>query len=257
VAAHREVDRLPLVIVAAGQRVTDHAFPQGGSLDAQALTGAIDQGWAGALRPVAAVIAQLGEFLDGEVTAGRGYLPSEENVFRAFESPFAEVRVLIVGQDPYPGLGHPIGLSFAVDGAVRPIPRSLWNIYKELRSDVGVTPPEHGDLSAWTRRGVMLLNRVLTVQPGKSGSHRRRGWETVTATAIHALADRGGPLVAILWGKDAIALEPMLGSVPVIKSVHPSPLSAGGGFFGSHPFSRANASLVEQGAEPIDWTIPA
>jgi uracil-DNA glycosylase len=221
------------------------------------LTGSIDPGWATALRPVAGVIAKLGGFLDGEVAAGRGYLPSEENVFRAFRYPFADVRVLIVGQDPYPSLGHPIGLSFAVDRAVRPIPRSLWNIYKELRSDVGVTPPEHGDLSGWTNQGVMLLNRVLTVQPGRSGSHRRMGWEAVTATAIHALADRGGPLVAILWGKDAIALEPMLGAVPVIKSVHPSPLSAGGGFFGSHPFSRANASLLSQGAQPIDWTIPA
>jgi uracil-DNA glycosylase len=222
-----------------------------------ALTESIDSGWAAALAPVAAVIAKLDEFLEGEVAAGRGYLPAEENVFRAFTYPFADVRVLIVGQDPYPSLGHPIGLSFAVDRAVRPIPRSLWNIYKELRSDVGVTPPTHGDLSAWSDQGVMLLNRVLTVQPGKSGSHRRKGWEAVTATAIHALADRGGPLVAILWGKDAIALEPMLGSVPVIKSVHPSPLSAGGGFFGSHPFSRANAALVAQGADPIDWTLPA
>ena len=221
------------------------------------LTGSIDPGWATALRPVAGVITKLSEFLEREVAAGRGYLPSEENVFRAFRYPLADVRVLIVGQDPYPNLGHPIGLSFAVDRAVRPIPRSLWNIYKELRSDVGVTPPEHGDLSRWTNQGVMLLNRVLTVQPGRSGSHRRMGWEAVTATAIHALADRGGPLVAILWGKDAIALEPMLGAVPVIKSVHPSPLSAGGGFFGSHPFSRANESLVAQGAQPIDWTIPA
>jgi uracil-DNA glycosylase len=246
-----------VVVAAAGHHVTDPASPHGGPITPQALTGSIDQGWATVLEPVAGVITKLGEFLDGEVAAGRGYLPSEENVFRAFRYPFAGVRVLIVGQDPYPGLGHPIGLSFAVDRAVRPIPRSLWNIYKELRSDVGVAPPPHGDLSAWSDQGVMLLNRVLTVQPGRSGSHRRTGWEAVTATAIHALADRGGPLVAILWGKDAIALEPMLGDVPVIKSVHPSPLSAGGGFFGSHPFSRANASLIVQGSQPIDWTIPA
>lgn len=220
------------------------------------LTELIDPGWAEALEPVAPTIATLGEFLRTEVADGRGYLPAGENILRAFVAPLSKVRVLIVGQDPYPSLGHPIGLSFAVDAAVRPIPRSLWNIYKELRSDVGVTPPPHGDLSAWVDQGVMLLNRVLTVQPGKPGSHRRKGWETVTATAIHALVDRGGPLVAILWGKDAIALEPMLGSVPVVKSVHPSPLSAGGGFFGSHPFSRTNALLVQQGAEPIDWTLP-
>jgi uracil-DNA glycosylase len=223
----------------------------------QPLADLIDPGWADALEPVAGTIATLGEFLRTEVAEGRGYLPAGENILRAFTYPFADVRVLIVGQDPYPSLGHPIGLSFAVDPAVRPVPRSLHNIYKELRSDVGVAPPPHGDLSAWSERGVMLLNRVLTVQPGRSGSHRRKGWEAVTATAIHALVDRGGPLVAILWGKDAIALEPMLGPVPVVKSVHPSPLSAGGGFFGSHPFSRTNALLEAQGAEPIDWSIPS
>jgi uracil-DNA glycosylase len=223
----------------------------------QPLADLIDPGWADALEPVAGTIATLGEFLRAEVAEGRGYLPAGENILRAFTYPLADVRVLIVGQDPYPSLGHPIGLSFAVDRAVRPVPRSLHNIYKELRSDVGVEPPPHGDLSAWSEQGVMLLNRVLTVQPGRSGSHRRKGWETVTATAIHALVERGGPLVAILWGKDAIALEPMLGSVPVVKSVHPSPLSAGGGFFGSHPFSRTNALLEAQGAVPIDWSIPA
>jgi uracil-DNA glycosylase len=223
----------------------------------QPLADLIDPGWADALAPVAGTIATLGEFLRTEVAEGRGYLPAGENILRAFTYPLADVRVLIVGQDPYPSLGHPIGLSFAVDRAVRPVPRSLHNIYKELRSDVGVEPPPHGDLSAWSEQGVMLLNRVLTVQPGRSGSHRRKGWEAVTATAIHALVERGGPLVAILWGKDAIALEPMLGSVPVVKSVHPSPLSAGGGFFGSHPFSRTNALLEAQGAPPIDWSIPA
>lgn len=216
----------------------------------------MDPGWAEALEPVSGTIAALGDFLRAETAAGRGYLPAGENVFRAFSYPFADVKVLIVGQDPYPSLGHPIGLSFAVDRAVRPVPRSLRNIYKELRSDVGVEPPAHGDLSAWSGRGVMLLNRVLTVQPGLSGSHRRKGWEAVTATAIHALVERGGPLTAILWGKDAIALAPILGSVPLVKSVHPSPLSASGGFFGSHPFSRTNASLLVQGADPIDWNIP-
>lgn len=224
---------------------------------AKSLTELVDPGWAAALEPVSTTIASIGDFLREEVAQGRGYLPHGEDVLRVFVAPFSDVRVLIVGQDPYPSLGHPIGLSFAVDKAVRPVPRSLHNIYKELRSDVGVEPPIHGDLSAWVDQGVMLLNRVLTVQPGYPGSHRRKGWETVTATAIHALVERGGPLVAILWGKDAIALEPMLGSVPVVKSVHPSPLSAGRGFFGSHPFSRTNALLQDQGAKPIDWSIPA
>jgi uracil-DNA glycosylase len=224
---------------------------------ARPLTDLMDPGWAAALQPAAGPIAALGVFLRGEAAEGRGYLPAGENIFRAFTLPLADVRVLIVGQDPYPTPGHPIGLSFAVDRSVRPVPRSLQNIYRELRDDVGVEPPPHGDLSAWSRQGVMLLNRVLTVRPGASGSHRRKGWETVTATAIHALAERGGPLVAILWGRDAITLESMLAPVPVIKSVHPSPLSAAGGFFGSKPFSRANALLVAQGAAPIDWSLEA
>jgi uracil-DNA glycosylase len=217
----------------------------------------IDPGWAEALRPVAGPIAELGDFLRAESAAGRDYLPAGENVLRAFTLPLEDVRVLIVGQDPYPTPGHAVGLSFAVDRGVRPVPRSLQNIYRELHDDVGVDPPPHGDLGAWAEQGVMLLNRVLTVQPGLSGSHRRKGWEAVTATAIHALAERGGPLVAILWGRDAISLEHMLAPVPVIKSVHPSPLSASGGFFGSKPFSRANQLLREQGAQPIDWSLPA
>jgi uracil-DNA glycosylase len=217
----------------------------------------IDPGWAEALRPVAGTIAELGDFLRAESAAGRDYLPAGENVLRAFTLPLEDVRVLIVGQDPYPTPGHAVGLSFAVDRGVRPVPRSLQNIYRELHDDVGVDPPPHGDLGAWAEQGVMLLNRVLTVQPGLSGSHRRKGWEAVTATAIHALAERGGPLVAILWGRDAISLEQMLAPVPVIKSVHPSPLSASGGFFGSKPFSRANQLLREQGAQPIDWSLPA
>lgn len=215
----------------------------------------IDPGWAAALEPVSANIADLGEFLRGEVTAGRGYLPSGQNVFRAFTYPLASVRVLIVGQDPYPTPGHPIGLSFAVDRAVRPVPRSLQNIYTELRDDLGIVAPPHGDLSAWAEQGVMLLNRVLTVRPGASGAHRGAGWEAVTEAAIRALVARGGPLVALLWGSDAIALEPMLGSTPVVKSVHPSPLSASRGFFGSKPFSRVNALLLAQGAAAIDWSL--
>lgn len=212
--------------------------------------------WAVALEPVADKIAAMGDFLRHELAAGRSYLPSGPNVLRAFTRPLADVRVLIVGQDPYPTPGHAIGLSFAVDRGVRPIPRSLHNIYQELHSDLGISTPEHGDLSAWADAGVLLLNRVLTVRPGTPGSHRRRGWEVVTEQAIRALIARGGPLVAILWGRDAQSLRPLLGQVPAICSVHPSPLSASGGFFGSRPFSQANAALQTQGADGIDWSLP-
>jgi uracil-DNA glycosylase len=226
-----------------------------------ALSGLVEQGlmapdWAEALAPVDARITRMGEFLRDELAAERGYLPAGRDVFRAFQRPLAEVRVLVVGQDPYPTPGHPIGLSFAVDPHVRPIPRSLANIYQELRTDLGLEPPQHGDLTAWSERGVMLLNRVLTVRPGLSGSHRGRGWEEITGCAIEALVRRGGPLVAILWGRDAQTLKPHLGSVPWVESVHPSPLSASRGFFGSRPFTRVNRLLVEQGGEPMDWSLP-
>ncbi|WP_375482770.1 uracil-DNA glycosylase [uncultured Jatrophihabitans sp.] len=221
----------------------------------RALSEILDPGWAVALEPVADRIAAMGQFLRDEVAAGRRYLPAGENVLRAFTQPFDDVRVLIVGQDPYPTPGHPIGLSFAVERDVRPIPRSLTNIYRELRSDLGVEPPVHGDLTSWTQHGVLLLNRCLTVAPGASASHRGKGWEAVTDQAIRALVARDRPLVAILWGKDAQTLRPLLGDTPRVESVHPSPMSADRGFFGSKPFSRANASLVERGAEPVDWTL--
>lgn len=226
------------------------------TLEELAADGLVDPAWADALAPVAPRIAQLGEFLRAETAAARGYLPSGRHVLRAFGMPLDEVRVLIVGQDPYPTPGHPIGLSFAVDPHVRPVPRSLQNIYRELRDDLGIEPPAHGDLSAWSRAGIMLLNRVLTVRPGAPASHRGKGWEEVTDHAIRALVARGTPLVAILWGRDAQNLRPLLGSTPVIESVHPSPLSASRGFFGSKPFSRANALLAEQGAAPVDWRLP-
>ncbi len=227
------------------------------SLDELAADGLIDPGWARALAPVAPRIAALGDFLRAETASGRGYLPSGDRVLRAFNAPLDDVRVLIVGQDPYPTPGHPIGLSFAVDPHVRPVPRSLGNIYRELHDDLGVTPPEHGDLTHWSRSGVMLLNRVLTVQPGAAASHRGKGWEEVTDHAIRTLVARGTPLVAILWGRDAQGLKPLLGDTPLIESVHPSPLSASRGFFGSKPFSRANALLTAQGAAPLDWSLPA
>src|SRR3954452_7769653 len=215
----------------------------------------VEAGWAEALAPVEERISAMGEFLRAEIAAGRQYLPAGDNVLRAFTQPFADVRVLIVGQDPYPTPGHPIGLSFAVERDVRPLPRSLQNIYRELRTDLGLTPPEHGDLTAWTRHGVLLLNRCLTVGPGSPASHRGKGWEAVTEQAIRALVARGTPLVAILWGRDAQTLRPLLGPVPAIESAHPSPMSADRGFFGSRPFSRANKLLVEQGAEPVDWSL--
>jgi len=227
----------------------------GKSLDQLAAEGAMDPGWARALAPVAPNIAAMGDWLRAEVAAGRGYLPAGPNVLRAFSYPLDAVRVLIVGQDPYPTPGHPIGLSFAVERHVRPVPRSLQNIYRELREDLGVPTPEHGDLTAWSEHGVMLLNRVLTVRPGAPASHRGKGWEAVTEHAIRALVARGGPLVAILWGRDAGTLRPLLGQTPVVASAHPSPLSASSGFFGSRPFSRANALLQQQGAEPVDWSL--
>ncbi len=216
----------------------------------------MDPGWAQALAPVEERIAALGDFLRAEVAAGRGYLPAGEHVLRAFTQPLDRVRVLVVGQDPYPTPGHPIGLSFAVAPDVRPVPRSLQNIYRELCADVGCAQPSNGDLTPWTEQGVLLLNRVLTVRPGGSAAHRGKGWEEVTDAAIRALVARGGPLVAILWGRDAQNLEPLLGDVPRIKSAHPSPMSADRGFFGSRPFSRANELLVQQGGSPVDWSLP-
>jgi len=230
---------------------------------AEPLRNIIDPGWADALEPVAGRIAAMGDFLRAEVAAGRGYLPSGENVLRAFKQPFSGVRVLIVGQDPYPTPGHAVGLAFSVAPQVRPLPPSLVNIFREYSEDLGYPTPATGDLTPWTERGVLLLNRVLTVQPGKPGSHRGRGWEEVTEQAIRALAARkaaagagGEPLVAILWGRDARTLAPLLEGVPRTESAHPSPYSAASGFFGSRPFSRANQLLEQEGAEPVDWKLP-
>ncbi|MCP2169922.1 Uracil-DNA glycosylase [Goodfellowiella coeruleoviolacea] len=216
----------------------------------------MEAGWAEALAPVADRIAAMGEFLRAEVAAGRRYLPAGDNVLRAFRQPFHGVRVLIVGQDPYPTPGHAVGLSFSVAPDVSPLPKSLINIFQEYTDDLGYPQPSNGDLTPWAERGVLLLNRALTVRPGKANSHQGKGWEEVTEQAIRALVARDEPMVAILWGRNARNLRPMLGSVPCIESAHPSPLSASNGFFGSRPFSRANALLVEQGAEPLDWKLP-
>jgi uracil-DNA glycosylase len=215
----------------------------------------LDPGWGRALAPVAQNVAAMGEFLRAEVAAGRTYLPAPDRILRAFQQPFEDVRVLIVGQDPYPTPGHPVGLCFSVERDVRPLPASLQNIYKELQADLGIAPPTHGDLTAWTQHGVLLLNRCLTVRPGAPASHRGKGWEAVTEQAIRALVERETPLVAILWGRDAQTLKPMLGDTAIIESVHPSPLSARGGFFGSKPFSRSNELLIARGAQPVDWQL--
>ena len=238
---------------------------------ARPLTELVDDGWAQALAPVSEQVSQMGQFLRAEIAAGRRYLPAGPNVLRAFTFPFTDVRVLIVGQDPYPTPGHAVGLSFSVAPDVRPLPRSLSNIFSEYTADLGYPEPSNGDLTPWSQRGVMLLNRVLTVRPGNPASHRGKGWEAVTECAIRALAARDQPMVAILWGRDASTLKPMLdgaggqersdsgvdGSRCVaIESPHPSPLSASRGFFGSRPFSRANELLTQMGAEPIDWRLP-
>jgi len=235
---------------------TEHPAQQPEATGAQPLAALLEPGWAEELAAVEPDVRAMGEFLRSEIAASRGYLPAGPDVLRAFTRPFAAVRVLIVGQDPYPTPGHAMGLSFSVQPDVRPIPRSLANIYTELVDDLGVEPPSNGDLTPWADAGVLLLNRCLTVRPGAPASHRGKGWETITDAAIAALVARGTPLVAILWGKDAQSLRPALGDVPIIASPHPSPLSARGGFFGSRPFSRANELLVQQGAAPLDWRLP-
>ncbi len=220
------------------------------------LTKIMDAGWADALAPVEDRITQMGAFLREQVAAGKKYLPAGDNVLRAFKQPFSDVRILIVGQDPYPTPGHPVGLSFSVDPSVKRLPGSLVNIFREYSDDLGYPKPSNGDLTPWTERGVLLLNRVLTVEPGKPASHRGKGWEAVTEQAIVALAKRDTPMVAILWGSDARKLGPLLGSIPRIESVHPSPMSAMNGFFGTRPFSRANQLLADQGAAAVDWRLP-
>ncbi|MCF2529751.1 uracil-DNA glycosylase [Yinghuangia soli] len=217
----------------------------------------VEAGWAKALEPVADDIARMGDFLRAEVAAGRSYVPAGPNILRAFQQPFDDVRVLIVGQDPYPTPGHAVGLSFSVAPEVDPVPPSLLNIFWEMHQDLGTPKPSNGDLTPWADQGVLLLNRALTTVPRKPAAHRGKGWEAITDQAISALAARGRPLAAILWGRDARDQRKHLGGSPhVVESVHPSPMSANGGFFGSRPFSRVNAMLEQQGAAPIEWRLP-
>ncbi|MFD3726241.1 uracil-DNA glycosylase [Streptomyces sp. NPDC058671] len=225
-------------------------------MTARPLKELVEPGWAEALGPVAGRVAEMGDFLRAEIAAGRTYLPAGQHVLRVFQQPFDEVRVLIVGQDPYPTPGMAIGLSFAVAPEVRSLPGSLENIFRELHTDLGMPRPSNGDLTPWSQQGVLLLNRALTTAPRKPAAHRGKGWEEVTEQAIRALAARGKPLVSILWGRDARNARPLLGDLPAIESAHPSPMSADRGFFGSRPFSRANELLLEQGAQPVDWRLP-
>lgn len=232
------------------------AWPFAGGVASALAAGAMAPDWAAALADVSDELVALGSKLDARREEGESVLPEPAHVLRALRSPLAGVRVLIVGQDPYPTPGHPIGLSFATEARVRPLPRSLQNIYKELTSDTGIAAPTHGDLSAWADQGVLLLNRVLTVGAGNAGSHRSLGWQHITDAVIAALVARQAPLVAVLWGKDAQSLAPALRGTALIESAHPSPLSARRGFFGSRPFSRVNELLAAQGSEPIDWSLP-
>jgi uracil-DNA glycosylase len=222
----------------------------------QPLSELLGPGWDEALRDVEPRIRAVGDRLRAERAAGRSFLPASDRIFAAFQQPFEAVRVLLVGQDPYPTPGHPIGLCFSVAPGVQPVPRSLQNIFREYSADLGYPTPVSGDLTPWVEQGVLLLNRCLTVRPGAPGSHRGIGWEAVTDAVIDAVVARGTPLVAILWGRDARSLAPRLGATPRIESAHPSPMSADRGFHGSRPFTRTNALLAAAGAEPVDWRLP-
>jgi uracil-DNA glycosylase len=202
--------------------------------------------------------AKLEAFVTPE-RAKHDVFPPEAEVFSAFEhTPFDKVRVLLVGQDPYHDDGQAHGLCFSVRRGV-PLPPSLRNIYKELTADLGVTAPDHGSLTRWAERGVMLLNTVLTVRAHEPNSHRKKGWETFTDRVIEVLAAREDPLVFMLWGKPAQQKIPLIerhaGRHEIILSAHPSPLSAKSGFFGSKPFSKVNDALARWGKPPIDWSL--
>ena len=198
------------------------------------------------------------DFLDqieANVSTDAAVAPAMPMVMRAFEQPVDSIRVLLVGQDPYPGPGHAIGLSFAVAPEVSPLPRSLQNMMRELRDDLGKDVSNGGDLRRWSQQGVMLLNRHLTTSSGTSAAHFDAGWARFTDAAISVLnRARGRKLVAILWGNEAIALQRLLADVQVVSSAHPSPLSARRGFFGSKPFSKTNEALKFVGEQPIDWS---
>lgn len=218
----------------------------------------IDSSWVEILSPVQGTLAEIALRLEREVADGHQIFPTPQHIMRAFTTPFESVKVVILGQDPYPTPGDAMGLSFSVAPEHLTLPRSLKNIFSELQTDFGCDVPANGDLSPWTQQGVMMLNRVLTVRTGEAGSHRGIGWELVTQQALKALNSRTGtPLVAVLWGNDAIGAKEFLSNAVVIESAHPSPLSSNRGFFGSKPFSKVNKALAELGQEPINWALPS
>lgn len=183
--------------------------------------------------------------------------PAHDDVFNALHfTPYGQVRVVLLGQDPYHGPGQAHGLSFSVRSDV-PVPPSLRNIYKELEDDLGVAPPGHGNLEPWARSGVLLLNSVLTVRAQDAGSHRKQGWETFTDRVIQVVSDKAETVVFILWGNYARAKAKLIDTDRhhIIESPHPSPLSASRGFFGTKPFSRANEALLAADREPVDWSL--
>ena len=222
----------------------------------------IPESWQPVLEPVLATAEarQLGGFLVAEEQAGKQIYPPRGCRLKALElTPLDEVKVVILGQDPYHGPGQAMGLCFSVPEGVK-IPPSLVNIYKELEADLGVARADHGDLSKWARQGVLLLNNTLTVEAAKAGSHAKRGWDAITDACVAAVAARDEPSVFILWGSHAQAKAKRIAGLRdgphcVIESPHPSPLSAHRGFFGSKPFSRANAFLSDHGREAIDWAL--
>ena len=222
----------------------------------------IPESWQPVLEPVLATAEarQLGGFLVAEEDAGKQIYPPRGCRLKALElTPLDEVKVVILGQDPYHGPGQAMGLCFSVPEGVK-IPPSLVNIYKELEADLGVARADHGDLSKWARQGVLLLNNTLTVEAAKAGSHAKRGWDAITDACVAAVAARDEPSVFILWGSHAQAKAMRIAGLRegphcVIESPHPSPLSAHRGFFGSKPFSRTNAFLSGHGREAIDWAL--
>jgi uracil-DNA glycosylase len=228
------------------------------NLEELAAKGLIDSSWVAVLSPVQADLDKISARLNSELEKGHQFLPVAENIMRVFQLPFDSVRVVIVGQDPYPTPGDAVGLSFSVSPDRTALPRSLKNIFAELQADLETNQPANGDLTPWVEQGVLLLNRVLSVRPGQAGSHRSFGWELVTQQALKALNARTElPLVAVLWGNDAIAAEEFLSNAVIIKSVHPSPLSASRGFIGSKPFSKVNNALIDLGQAPINWALPS
>ena len=206
----------------------------------------VHSSWKPVLEPFSADIARILGSLQGSSIA-----PAQDEIFAALEVPLSEVRCVIIGQDPYPTAGNAHGLAFSIPDEVRRIPASLQNIFKELHSDLGLDIPQSGNLEKWRNQGVLLLNRVLTTEIGRSNAHSGLGWQVITKSIAEASADQGA--VAILWGKEAQGLAPLFKES--ILSVHPSALSAYRGFFGSKPFSKVNEALIRIGREPIDWRL--